>query len=413
MRVLAVLVLLILAGCATPGADEKDGDGAPPTAASRFLAPQDLGEGGAEPVVAYAPEGTHVYVAAQDAEGGSPRVWISDDHGATWTMTRPNAQGGGEVDVAAGPRGAVYVTQLGPRGNVVSVSDDHGATWQTAPLGGPSQYFDREWMAVDAQGRAYVVAREFGTTASAGVARSDDGGLTWPPRGKAWTTLDEPGEANGNMIAVGNAVHLVYICRGAEAVCVTTSRDGGLSWERNLVAQRGVGTANVYPSLAATSRGLVAAWSDATDGTLAVYVATSADGKSWSAPRRATPAGGTATLPWVAARGDVAWVAYLHTDKALRATDCGDATDAQWVPHAVPLGLDGAPRGEPSALTTTPVHVGVISPPVGQTCSGAGRDRFFGDFFTATVTPAGKLLVATSADDGTFAGTRDVVIRER
>lgn len=405
-----VLAALLAAGCAAPGADEPT----PPTQeGARFLAPQDLGKGGPEPVIVFSPEGDRAYVAAQDPEGGGPRVWVSRDAGATWSGKRPTTQGGGEVDVAAGPGGMVYLTQLGARGNVVSVSRDGGETWETAPLGGASQYFDREWLAVDAQGRAYVVAREFGATASAGVARSDDKGLTFPPRGKAWTALDEPGEANGPLVAVGGAVHLVYVCRGGEAVCVATSRDGGLAWTRAVVAQRGVNVANVYPSLAATARGLVATWSDASDGALAVYTSFSTDGASWSASRKVSPEGGTATLPWVAGRGATAWVVYLRVDAALAATDCAEAASVGWIPHARPLDATGAPAGDAHALTTAPVHQGVISPPVGQTCSGGSRDRNFGDFFTAAVSPAGKLVVAVSTDDGDAASTRDLVIRER
>lgn len=412
MRPGPLLVLaFVLVGCSTPGSDQTDPT--PTPAAGRFLAPQDLGAGGPEPVVAFSPEGDRVYVAARDAEEGGPSVWISKDGGASWTRREPTSEGGGEVDIAAGPGGIVYLTQLGARGNVVSVSRDRGETWATAPLGGPSQYFDREWLAVDAQGRAFVVAREFGQTASAGVARSDDQGLTWPPRGKAWTAIDEPGDANGPLVAVGSAVHLVYVCRGGEGICLASSRDGGLTWDQRLVADRQASVANVYPALAATARGLLAAWSDASEGALAVYVSHSSNGDSWSAPRRVSPAGGTSTLPWVAARGQTAWVVYLRVPESLRATDCPEASRVAWVPYAQPLSVEGGLQGEPVALLETPAHRGIISPPVGQTCSGAARDRLFGDFFTAAVAPSGKLVVATSADRGDEASTREVVIRER
>lgn len=406
------LVVLLFAGCATPGPGD-DADPTPVAGASRFLAPVDLGPGGPEPVIVLSPEGDRVYVAAQDPNGGGPRVFVSKDGGATFTTKRPTTQGGGEVDLAAGPNGAVYLSQLGARGNVVSVSRDRGETWTTSPLGSASQYFDREWLAVDRQGRAYIVAREFGQTASAGVARSDDGGLTFPPRGKAWTALDEPGEANGPLVAVGSDVHLVYVCQGGEAVCISTSKDGGLTWSRSIVAQRGASVANVYPSLAATGSGLLATWSDASEGALAVYVSRSADGVSWGAPTKVSHAAGTSTLPWIAARGSTAWAVYLHIDAPLSATDCAAAADAGWIPHARELTDTGAPRGEPIALTATPVHKGIISPPVGVTCSGGARDRNFGDFFTAAVSPAGKLLVAVSMDAGDAGSTRDLVIAER
>ena len=360
----------------------------------------------------FSPEGDRIYVAAQDPNGGGPRVFISRDGGATFAVKRPTTEGGGEVDIAAGPGGMVYVTQLGARGNVVSVSRDRGETWSTSPLGGASQYFDREWLAVDGQGRVYVVAREFGQTASAGVARSDDRGLTFPPRGKAWTALDEPGEANGPLVAVGNAVHLIYVCRGGDTVCLSTSRDGGITWTQRVVAERRASVANVYPALAATGSGLLATWSDASEGALAVYVAHSSDGVSWSAPRRVSPEGGTSTLPWVAARGSVAWLVYLRVDRPLTATDCPDAAGAGWIPYAQPLTADGRAAGDAHALTRAPVHTGIISPPVGVTCSGGARDRNFGDFFTAVVSPSGKLIAAVSTDEGTPESTRNLIIRE-
>lgn len=408
-RALLLLLVLVASGCTAPGAGDaaQDAQDAP-----RFLAPVVLGKGGPEPVVRLSPEGDVLYVAAQDAGGGSPHVWVSTDGGGTFVERRPNAVGGGEVDLATGSDGMVYLTQLGPRGNVVSVSRDHGRTWQTSPIGTQSQYFDREWLAVDSQERVFMVAREFGVNAAAGVARSDDRGVTFQPRGHAWSTVDEPGQANGNLVTRGTTLHLVYVCRDGLAVCVATSTDGATTFTRAVVAERSALVANVYPSLAATGDGLLVAWSDATSGALAVYTSTSRDGRSWTAPVRATPPQGTSTLPWVAARGDVAWLVYLHADAALAQTDSAAAQGAAWTPHALRLDLQGRPAGEPLPLAPEPVHRGVISPPVGQG-SATARDRNFGDFFTALVTPAGKLVAAYSTDEGSPETVRDVVVRER
>lgn len=412
-------LLLLLAGCATPTFGGGEGGGAEDGGVggeARFLPAYDLGQGGPEPVVAFSPDGSRLYVAAQDPLGGGPRVWISSDGGEAWVEKRPTTQGGGELDLAAGPDGLVVVTQLGTTGNIVSVSRDHGETWSTSPLGGFTQYFDREWTAIDAQGRVYLVAREFSVagSTSAGISRSDDRGASFQPYGKAWTALDEPGEANGPLLATGSELHLVFICRGGEAVCIASSRDAGVTWTQTLIADRGGNVANVYPAIASGAGGLLVVWSDATQGALAVHLAHSGDGgRTWSAPTQVSPEGGTATLPWIAARGSTAWVVYLHADGSLSATDCADAGAVGWTPHARPLSSRGEPAGDAVALTAEPVHTGVISPPVGQTCSGGGRDRNFGDFFTATLSPAGKLVVAVSADEGTPESTRDLVIRER
>jgi hypothetical protein len=100
-------------------------------------------------------------------------------------------------------------------------------------------------------------------------------------------------------------------------------------------------------------------------------------------------------------------------DEAFRATDCAEAKGARWIPFGVELSSAGTPKGDAIPLTSEPVHVGIISPPVGQTCSGEARNRDFGDFFTATLSQQGKLIVAISADQGSAASTHDIIIRER
>jgi len=410
----AIFVLLVVAstaaGCAMPG-NGADDDPDDASTGVTFLPPVMLGDGGPEPVIFFSPEGDTLYVTAQDIDGGSPHVWASTDGGVSFRASRPNAEGGGEVDGAAGAGGLVYVTQLGTRGNVISISRDSGQTWQTSPLSGASQYFDREWLTVDADGRVFFVARQFGADTAAGVARSDDEGQTFPPRGQAWNGLNEPGAANGNMISVGTTVHLVYLCRDGNAVCVSTSSDGGSVWTQSLVVARSVTTANVYPVIGAVADGLVVVWADASTGTLAVWSAYSSDGRTWSAPVRVTPEGTTAALPWVTAREGTAWVVYLTTDGALAATDSSAAEQAVWRVSAQAIDARGKPSGAPLLVSSEPVHQGVISPPVGQT-SGGARDRNFGDFFTATVGPDSRLFVATSRDDGTAASVVDVVIAQ-
>ena len=409
---LLLVLALLLAGCMGSGGGDADGERGPEGSGGASGAAYrriDLGPGGPEPVVVVADDG-YVYVGAQDARGGGPRVWVSADGGKTFSMKRPTTQGGGEVDLAAGPRGAVYLTQLGPQGNLVSVSHDHGETWSTAPLGAQTQYFDREWLAVDAQGRVYALARQFGQAAAAGISRSDDGGVTWLPQGYAWDAAREPGLANGNLVAAKGALFVPYICRDGEAVCVATSRDAAVTWTQSVVAQRPANTDNVYPTLAVSSAGVIVAWSDASDGRLAVYTSFSPDGRSgWTGPTRVSPSAATASLGWVTARGDEAWVVYLTTPADVATTDEPAAEDAQWFPVAVPLNARGASPGAEVRLTEAPVHEGVISKPIG---GSRVRDRNFGDFFTAALDAKGKLLVAVSTDQGTPESTRDLLFVE-
>lgn len=410
---LLVVLALLAAGCTEGGGGEDGGDdgadGGGPAGPSMTFRRVDLGPGGPEPIVAVSDVG-YVFVGAQDARGGGPRVWVSKDGAQTFTMRKPTTQGGGEVDLAVGPKGAVYVTQLGSQGNIISVSHSHGERWETSPLGPATQYFDRQWLAVDERGRVYALARQFGQTTAAGVSRSDDGGLTWLPQGYAWDAAHEPGLANGNLVAARNALFAPYVCRDGNGVCVATSRDAGVTWTQSLVAERGGSVDNVYPTLAVGGSGVVVAWSDATSGRLAVYTSFSSDGRGgWSQPVRVNPADSTASLGWVTARGDETWVVYLAADRSLASTEDAAAEQARWFPVAVRLDARGASPGPEVRVTDQPVHEGVISKPVG---GNRIRDRNFGDFFTATLDGAGRLLVAVSADQGTPESTRDLLFVE-
>lgn len=397
VRLALLLVLALLAGCSTP---------ATPTPATGPVAPAglvDLGAGGPEPVVKVSPEGV-VYVAAQDPDGGGPRVWVSHDGGATFTLKRPTTQGGGEVDLAVGPQGSVYVTQLGTTGNVVSVSHDGGETWTTSALGAQSNYFDREWLGVDAKGGVFVVARPQGGSTASSASRSDDRGVTFLPVGNPWDAAHEPGLTNGNLVAWGDALAMPYVCRDNDAVCVTVSRDRGVTWTQSLVATRSATVNHVYPSLAASHGKLLVLWSDASDGRLGVYASVSGDGSAWSAPRRLSGAAESASFP-AAADG---WAIWLSTAANAREPDDAASESADWRPVALRLDADGAPRGAPAPLTTDAVHHGVISPPLG---SRTHTDRTFGDFFTAALDARGTLLVVVEKDKGGPETTHDIVLR--
>lgn len=357
-----------------------------------------------------------VWVAAQDAGGGAPRVWTSTDGAKTFRESRPSSLRGGEVDLAAGTS-AAYVTQLGPSGNLVSYSRDKGASWQQSTFAG-TNYFERELVAVDRSGSVYLASRFglrqlTGATADedATVARSDDGGITFVPGGRIWDADHEPGTSIGNMIPIGSALGLAYNCRDGQAVCFAKSADRGLSWTQKLVVARSVVVANVYPVLAADGDRLVVAWSDASEGRLGVYGATSSDGGStWTQPALVSEAAETATLPWVAAGGGRIWVVYVSTDVAL--ADAGDAAaqSARWTAKAarVDAGLAVAQRG---SIVDEPVHEGVISKPLGRPGQGGPFDRRFGDLFTVAVDPSGRAYVAVQRTTGS--GTIDLLVVSR
>lgn len=364
--------------------------------------------GGPEPVLRVAPDGA-VFVAAQDPQGGGPRVWVGDAAARSFSLTRPTSQGGGEVDMAVGPNGVVYVTQLGTSGNVVSVSRDRGATWTTSPLGAQTTYFDREWLGVDERGAAYVVARPKGDNTVSQVSRSDDQGLTFVPQGAPWDAAHEPGLTNGNLAFSTRGLAMPYVCRDGAAVCVARSADRGATWTRALVAEGG-DKGHVYATLGATSEGWVVAWSEPVSGRLAVFASHSGDGDSWSAPTRLSGSSESALAPWVATGARGGWIVWLSTPTAVTSGDDAAAARAEWAPQGVLIDARGAPQRAPEALAG-PLHVGAVSPPIARG-GAAPYNRFFGDFFTAALDPNGRLLVAAEKDAGLGGASHVVVLRE-
>ena len=412
-----LVVALLLAGCAAPIGDDTPAttpEGT--TAQGRFLAPVDLSgrDGGPEPVVVVAPEGA-IWVAAQDAAGGSPHVWVSTDQGATFRESRPAGVSGGEVDIAVG-RGVAFVTQLGPGGNVVSFTRDQGQTWRQSTFAG-TNYFERELVAIDEGGRAYLASR-FGLRSLTGVegedasvARSDDGGITFVPAGSVWTAQNEPGINIGNMLAVGNALVLSYNCRDGNGVCFARSADRGVTWTQELVVERAVTVMNYYPSVAAAGSRIVVVWSDASEGRLAVWGAASTDnGATWTQPARLSEPDESATLPWVATGGGRTWVVHLTTDAVLQDAGAAAADGVEWRAKAVRV--DDQLRVQERALVLPdPVHVGVISKPLGRPGESGPYDRSFGDFFTVAVDAQGRAFVATVRTVG--GASQDVIVAER
>jgi hypothetical protein len=405
---LALLAILLAAGCsAGPGSQTHATTPGPIAGAAPFLV-TDLGAGGPEPVVRVAADG-RVVVAAQDPEGGGPRVWSAKD-GKTFEMSRIDAPGGGEVDLAISSK-AIFVSQLSTTGNVISISRDGGATWQTSPLGPVTQYFDREWLGVDAADLVYVVARPQGGNSLSQVSRSDNDGLTFLPQGDPWDAAHEPGLTNGNLVAWSGGLSMSYVCRDGAGVCIATSKDKGVTWARAVARAGATDASHVYAALAATRAGLVVTWSEEVDDALAIFSSFSSDGAAWSAPARISATTQSAIEPWPAARASAQWIVYLATETKLASADDKLADGARWTPYAVRIDERGAPVEASRALTSTPVHVGAVSPPVARG-GGAVFNRMFGDFFTAAVDARGKLVVATEADTGRDSASRTWLLRE-
>lgn len=258
-----------------------------------------------KPYLACAPDGTGPYANRAYMSwthfgfGSSPiRVAYSTDRGATWIGAKDISTSGvqGSVPVA-GKNGLAYVFWGGPTGIEFAKTTNGGGSWSSwatvsSVVGiGDDATFRRNSFptaALDTSGSAtnghvYVAwADRRNGDADVLLSRSTDGGATWSaplrvnddPLGNGrdqffpWMAVDEKGY-----------VHLMWHDRREDAaddlfhVFVATSRDGGVTFDRNVkvtdVASRSslTGFLGDYAAIAARGGRVVPLWSDLRAGT--------------------------------------------------------------------------------------------------------------------------------------------------
>lgn len=398
--VLAALVLVVLAGCISPdapGATRNTPWGG--ADAPRFALTEIPGSGAtSEPSIGVDGKGA-IYVSAPQGLPSASKLWKSEDGGATWKdltdAANPTPLGGGDTSIAIGPDDSAYVTDLWAGSATISSSHDGGRTWFQSPIASEVPYYDREWNAVDNEGRAYFLGRTFTPGAAAWVSRSDDGGRTWIHAGNPW--INPEGENQDGPLIVNpktDELAVVYNCPGP-AVCVSISKDQGATWRETIAAKTKGNVGNDFAGLAADRAGnWYVAYAETVEKGTEVKVAMSRDGKSWSAPQTLTPEPGTRVFPWIVAgdEGRVA-IAWYDTPVAGDMNDKAQMAGANW-DVVIAYGLDAAspaPTYRSAALTPAPVHAGTIST---QGLTPDGPDRSLGDFFTLAVDPDGHVHAA-------------------
>ena len=170
--------------------------------------------------------------------------------------------------------------------------------------------YDKNWITCDNgasspfRGRCYVAYTLIGDPDAVAVQRSDDGGRTWSPpvlRTVPVTGVLPVVQRDGRLV--------LTFWSGRTGMVSVTSRDGGVTLdERVLISRletRGVRPFRAPPLIAADLDGagrVVVAWQDCRfrPGCAAndVVVATSADGLTWTEPRRVTT-GRNAVMPTI------------------------------------------------------------------------------------------------------------------
>jgi uncharacterized repeat protein (TIGR01451 family) len=252
--------------------------------------------------------------------------WSSSSGGGT-SWTDHGALPGGALGDAGDPvlarsasTGTVFLTTLGfTSGANVNVfrSSDNGTTF-AAPVGAYTGLagadLDKEWIAVDNYpgagfGNVYLVARDFGSSASIRFTKSTDDGVTWGPSGGLLIVTGQ----QGVFVAVGPD-HSVYAfwydSSAGNSIKMRKSTDFGVSFGAPVTVTTlltsgvngdlGLGggfRSNAFPQVAINpvSGALYAVYNDTVVGDKAnVYLRQSINGgTTWSAPILVNNDGGT------------------------------------------------------------------------------------------------------------------------
>lgn len=237
----------------------------------------------------------------------------------------------------------------------VSVSRDGGLSWEAPTLiansGGATFFNDKVYIGADPRsGAAYVSWTRFRTNPKAGyvsspiyVSRTANDGQSWQGQVEASGPYLY---SQGSVPVVGpdGSVYLSFESAVAadnfnDYNIVAKSTDGGQHWTQTVVSRNVDETypvvlgrlalsglnfrLNTFPALAvdpATGQ-LYLAWADNRRGTTAqtssqVFLQTSADGQTWTAPRQLTSTPQDKVFPWVAAQDGRVIVSYYTREFA-------------------------------------------------------------------------------------------------
>ncbi len=258
------------------------------------------------------PAGTDVW---KSMDGGNSFQYLGQPDGAqaAAAIARGFGVGGGDEDLALGAAGNVYVNSLWLGSATQCTSSNGGTTWAVNPFSSDVPLVDRQWIASQGNNILYLTYKQLGVllagTESVFVAKSFDGGITWPQITEVTTPQFgvQPGDQGNIEVDPNNGyVYTVFFGSSGNNLYLARSTDGGQTFIIKLVYQATPGTSlvNVFPSIAIDHGGnLYIVYSDSHSAFLTV----STDyGATWSVPVRVSNGPGTKSAigPWVTA-GDV------------------------------------------------------------------------------------------------------------
>jgi hypothetical protein len=348
---------------------------------------------------------------------------VTTDDGATWRSgflpaltvasvpAGPNQRASDPVVAYDAAHATWLISTLALQGSVTRLAinrSSDGSSWSTAidaaeesgAGGGEGIAFDKNWIACDNTptspffGRCYLVYTHSLARDMLAVRWSNDGGLTW----SAGVDIGaRPAVGVFPVIRPTGELVVAYLWElGQFTIAASTSADGGASWGAPVRVADVAGSCGIsgfrafpLPAADADANGRIwVTWHDcAAAGATqsAVFVASSADGTTWSPPSAVT-SGGTTVLPAIGidpGSGRIA-VAYMR--------DAPDGIHTELV-EATAAGAFGAPRrlsAEGSAF-----------PSIARTTSG----RMLGDYLSvhyARGRPLTVYVVALAPVDGSF-----------
>ncbi len=275
----------------------------------------------------------NIYAAGIQGVPAGTDTWKSMDGGKTWSylgepdgaqaasaLARGAGLGGGDEDLAVGDSGLVYVNSLWIGSATQSTSPNGGATWLVNPFSSDVPIIDRQWLASQGNSVLYLTYKQLGAllggTETMFVAKSFDGGVTWPqivPVTMPQTGVQPGDQGNAEVDPNNGNFYTVFFGQDGHTLYIARSTDGGSTFivKQVYAAAAGTSLVNVFPSLAIDRAGnLYIVFSDSHN----VFLTSSKDqGASWSVPVRVS--NGTATKsaigPWITAgdsgRVDITW----------------------------------------------------------------------------------------------------------
>jgi hypothetical protein len=267
----------------------------------------------------------------------------------------------GDPAIAFGKNNTVYYANIAfnrvdqSDAIVASISHDGGLTWDRPVLvafnGAPTIFNDKVWVGADPNsGKAYISWTRFKDNPQYGyvespivMARTSDYGATWSD----WVNVSGPYPYNqGSVPVVGNDGTVYVSFESAVAAhgyddynVVAKSTDGGKTFSQTVVSRnvdenfpifggRGVLSGlhfrtNTFAALTVdrvTGR-LYMAWADNSHGnstttSAQVFIQSSSNGVSWTAPQRITTTTEDKIYPWVAANAGNVVVSYYTREFA-------------------------------------------------------------------------------------------------